>query len=84
MAHGANYGAFTAGQENSVLFAVLGLTGGYFGGFTVKPYYDVINTYNNIENRDIWELNLDLTPEELDLVPARRKGRSSESSCARP
>ncbi len=70
LAHGANYGAFTAGQENSVLFAVLGLTGGYYGGFTVKPYYDVINTYNNIENRDIWELNLDLTPEELDLFVA--------------
>ena len=70
LAHGANYGAFTEGMENSVLFAVLGLTGGYYGGFTVKPYYDVINTYNNIENRDIWELNLDLTPEELDLFVA--------------
>ena len=70
LAHGANYGAFTAGRENSVLFAVLGLTGGYYGGFTIKPYYDVINTYNNIENRDIWELNLDLTPEELDLFVA--------------
>ena len=70
LAHGANYGAFTEGMENSVLFAMLGLTGGYYGGFTVKPYYDVINTYNNIENRDIWELNLDLTPEELDLFVA--------------
>ena len=70
LAHGANYGAFTAGQENSVLFAVLGLTGGYYGGFTVKPYYDIINTYNNIENRDIWEFNLDFTPEELDFFVA--------------
>lgn len=70
LAHGANYGAFTEGKENSVLFAVWGLTGGYYGGFTVKPYYDVINTYNNIENRDIWELNLDLSPAELDLFVA--------------
>lgn len=70
LAHGANYGAFTAGQENSVLYAVYGLTGGYYGGFTVKPYYDIINTYNNIENRDIWELNLDLSPEELDFFVA--------------
>ena len=69
LAHGINYGAFT-GNENSVLFAVYGLTGGYYGGFTVKPYYDIINTYNNIENRDIWELNLALTPEELDLFMA--------------
>ena len=70
LAHGANYGAFTAGQENSVLFAVYGLTGGYYGGFTVKPYYDIINTYNNIENRDIWEMQLDLTPAELDFFVA--------------
>lgn len=70
LAHGANYGAFTAGEDNGMLYAVLGLTGGYFGGFTVKPYYDIINTYNNIENRDIWEFNLDLTPEELDFFVA--------------
>lgn len=70
LAHGANYGAFTDGKENSVLFAVWGLTGGYYGGFTVKPYYDVINMYNNIENRDIWEFNLNFTPEELDYFVA--------------
>ncbi len=70
LAHGANYGAFTNGKENSALFAILGLTGGYYGGFTVKPYYDVINTYNNIENRDIWELNLNFSPEELDFFVA--------------
>ncbi len=70
LAHGANYGAFTAGKENSVLFAIWGLTGGYYGGFTVKPYYDIINTYNNIENRDIWEFNLDFTPQELDFFVA--------------
>lgn len=69
LAHGANYGAFT-GDEPGALYAVLGLTGGYFGGFTVKPYYDIINTYNNIENRDIWELNLDFTPEELEFFVA--------------
>lgn len=70
LAHGANYGAFTDGKENSVLFAVWGLTGGYYGGFTVKPYYDVINMYNNIENRDIWEFNLNFTQEELDYFVA--------------
>ena len=69
LAHGANYGAFT-GDEPGALYAVLGLTGGYFGGFTVKPYYDIINTYNNIENRDIWELNLDFDDEELEFFVA--------------
>lgn len=69
LAHGANYGAFT-GDDSGALYAILGLTGGYFGGFTVKPYYDIINTYNNIENRDIWELNLDLSQDELDFFVA--------------
>ena len=69
LAHGMNYGAFT-GSNPGALYAVLGLTGGYYGGFTVKPYYDTINTYNNIENRDIWELNLDLTQEEQEMFVA--------------
>lgn len=69
LAHGANYGAFT-GEQNGLLFAVYGLTGGYFGGFTVKPYYEIVNEYNNIENRDIWELNLDFSAEELDMLMA--------------
>lgn len=61
MAHGMNYGAMVPPDTNGALFAILGLTGGYFGSFTVKPYYNVINTYNNIENRDIWEFQLNLT-----------------------
>ncbi len=70
VSHGVNYGAFVDPNENGILFAVWGLTGGYLGGFTVKPYYDIINTYNNIENRDIWEFRLNLTPDELDFFVA--------------
>lgn len=69
LAHGANYGAFT-GEEAGAAYAIKGLFGLYFGGFTVKPYYDIINTYNNIENRDIWELTLNFTQEELDFMVA--------------
>ena len=71
LAHGINYGAnVEESKTNPVIFAVLGLAGGYYGAFTVKPYYDVINTYNNIENRDIWEYNLDFSKEEIDLFIA--------------
>ena len=69
LAHGLNYGAFT-GPNPGPLYALWGLTGGYYGGYTLKPYYDIINTYNNIENRDIWELSLDFTPEEKELFVA--------------
>ncbi len=70
LAHGINYGAWTQGHENSFLYAFYGLSGFYPGGYTVKPYYDVINTYNNLENRDIWEYNLDLSAAELELFVA--------------
>lgn len=69
LAHGANYGAYM-GDNPGPLYPLLGLFGGYYGGFTVKPYYDIINTYNNIENRDIWEFELNFTKEELDFLVA--------------
>ena len=70
LAHGINYGAFTRGYENSILYAVYGLAGFYPGGLTVKPYYETVNMYNNIENRDIWEYNIDFSQDELDLFVA--------------
>ncbi|MBR5598816.1 MAG: DUF4105 domain-containing protein [Alphaproteobacteria bacterium] len=69
LAHGANFGADT-GEDSGVLYALRGLYGGYYGTFSIKPYYDVINLYNNIENRDIWEYELDLTEDELELFIA--------------
>ena len=69
LAHGANFGADT-GEDTGVMYALKGLTGGYFGTFTVNPYYDVINLYNNIENRDIWEYELNLSDEELEMFVA--------------
>lgn len=70
VAHGMNYGAFVDPNENGMLFAVYGLTGMYYGGFTVKPYYNVINMYNNVENRDIWEFQLNLSQQEQDFYVA--------------
>ena len=69
LAHGINYGAFT-GEEGGALYALKGLLGFYWGGLTVKPYYDVINAYNNIENRDIWELTLDFDAKEREFAVA--------------
>ncbi len=69
LAHGANFGADT-GDETGVLYALKGLWGGYYGTFGIKPYYDVINLYNNIENRDIWEYELNLSDDELELFTA--------------
>lgn len=63
LAHGANFGA-NSGAETGVTFILKGLFGGYMGVYSINPYWDIINTYNNIENRDIWEYKLNLTHEE--------------------
>ena len=69
LAHGANFGADT-GEESGVLYAMKGVFGGYFGKFGIRPYYDVINLYNHIENRDIWEYELNLSKDELEIFVA--------------
>ena len=69
LAHGANFGADT-GDEHGALYVLKGLWGGYYGHFGLHPYYDVINLYNNIENRDIWEYQLNFSDEELALFTA--------------
>lgn len=69
LAHGANFGADT-GDEHGPLYILKGLWGGYYGHFALHPYYDVINLYNNIENRDIWEYELNFSDEELAMFVA--------------
>lgn len=66
LAHGVNFGA-NSGTEYGFIFALKGLTGGYEGVYSISPYWEIINTYNNIENRDIWEYTLNLTAAEKEL-----------------
>lgn len=63
LAHGSNFGV-TSGADTGLPFILKGLFGGYDGKYSLSPYWTVINTYNNIENRDIWEYKLNLTEEE--------------------
>lgn len=63
-----NFGANVQAVDNSLLYAVKGLTGGYPGIFIVTPYYNKIREYNRIENRDIWEYRLNLTPAEVERM----------------
>jgi hypothetical protein len=63
LSYAVNYGADT-GTDNGLLFAVYGLTGFYHGTYSVEPYYQLVKRYRDIESRDIWEYQLDLTPAE--------------------
>ena len=63
--YGLSYAAFTPPGEGGVSFAIKGIFGGYQGLFSILPYYAKLNEYNNIEGRDIWEYELNMTPEEV-------------------
>ena len=59
-----NYSA-TTDETNGFLFAFKGIFGFYEGYFSIFPYYDKVEDYNDIDQRDIWEYPLALTEEEV-------------------
>ena len=67
LAYTVNFAANTD-ETNGLTFAVKGLFGGYPGTFSTLPYYIKVREYNDMENRDIWEYELALSPEEVDRV----------------
>ncbi|MGM0453480.1 MAG: DUF4105 domain-containing protein [Thermodesulfobacteriota bacterium] len=67
LSNAVNYAAVTEGSDGLSL-AVFGLTGLYKAYYSVMPYYKKIQEYSDINQRDIWEYRLNLTPEELDRM----------------
>ena len=63
-----NFGANIPDGENTLLYAYRGLAGGYPGTFNIDHYYKKIQEYNRLEHRDIWEYQLNLTPEETERM----------------
>lgn len=62
--------AALAGKERGFLYAFKGLTGGYVGRFLLDTYFAQARVYGDIENRDIWEYELNLTARELEMLLA--------------
>jgi len=67
LAYTADYSAATSG-EDALTYAMKGMFGGYYGFYSVSPYYEKVTTYSDLENRDIWEYELNLTKEEVTLM----------------
>ena len=66
LSYAFNYAADANPDDtNAVLFAIKGLVGGYFGKYSLLPYYEKLKEYRDTENRDIWEYDLDLNEEEV-------------------
>ena len=64
LSYALNFGAYIEGMDNSILYAWKGLMGGYPGLFSLMSYREKISEYSRLENRDLWEYHLSLTPEE--------------------
>lgn len=68
LSHSIGYMARTDPDDNRFEYMLKGLTGGYPGYFSIEPHYVKVGLYNNSEARDLWELPLDLSTSELELL----------------
>ncbi len=65
LAQTINFAATVNHDDPELVYALRGLFGGYPGTVTVLPYYEKVKEYSELENRDIWEYQLNLNPEEI-------------------
>jgi hypothetical protein len=57
-------------SDNALVYAMSGMFGLGPGEFTKVPYYYKVREYNDYESRDLWEYDLDLSPDAVSLVVA--------------
>ncbi|EKU38968.1 PF13387 domain protein [Acinetobacter sp. WC-141] len=69
VSYAVNYAATVAGNDNWS-YAWKGLTGQYPGEYSLMPYYRKVKEYGDFESRDLWEYELNLTPEETRFLVA--------------
>ncbi|MBF0286661.1 MAG: DUF4105 domain-containing protein [SAR324 cluster bacterium] len=67
LAHVVQFQAIVDDQIG-VLYALKGLFGGYDGYYALNPYYTPILSNIEFEDRSIWEYELNLTTEELEIL----------------
>lgn len=65
-----SYGVIEDGSDNPLVYIIKGILGGYEGGFSDIEYYFHRNQYGEIELRDLWEYEINLSPDEVQFVSA--------------
>ncbi len=65
LSYAVNYSANTEGASNTFTYALKGVFGFYKGFYSILPYYEKVNEYNNIDQRDMWEYGLNFSEEEV-------------------
>ena len=56
--------------KNPIVYGVLGILGGFKGKFSLMPYYVKVREYNDMESRDLWDYEINLTDYEKDFFIA--------------
>ena len=59
-----SYAAAHDESDSLLVFSLKGIFGGYRGRFAMQPYYETLRDYSDIEQRDIWEYQLNLLQAE--------------------
>jgi hypothetical protein len=54
--------------QNPILYSLLGVFGGFQANFAGMPYYAKIREYSDMESRDLWEYELDLSADQIDWM----------------
>jgi hypothetical protein len=67
--YGINYAALMD-TKNALVYAVKAIFGMFPGVFTSVPYYYKVREYNDHESRDLWEYELNLSQEQIDMIVA--------------
>ena len=61
-----SYAAAYDESDNVLLYSWKGITGGYPGRFYLQAFFETLQVYSDIEQRDIWEYSLNLNPQEIE------------------
>lgn len=65
-----NYGARFPANENPFVYIAKGIFGGYDGYFANQEYHHQTLTYNQTELRDLWEYQLNIPQQDVELILA--------------
>lgn len=63
-----NFAADIPDEVSAFNYAYKGITGGFSGVISILPYFQRLYQYTDMENRDLWEYRLNLTPDEVELL----------------
>lgn len=67
--YGLNHAAIPT-TENPLLYPFMGMSGMFAGMLSMSPYYVKVQEYSNAESRDLWEYELNLKGDEVELMLA--------------